>query len=146
MPNMPKACYVSLSTPNPDAIKEFYQELFGWNIIKKDMGGHSFWYIPGSDSWSMGRKSAPDGEDEAISGGGIVQTSEINSQGVTVYYNIDGKIDVCMAKAESLGGSITSPKMAIPGEGYLVKAKDPDGNLFGMWENNKGASKSDLGY
>ena len=133
MPNMPKACYVSLSTPNPDAIQEFYQELFGWNITKKDMGEHSFWYI----------QSTPGGEDEAIGGGGIVQTSEINSQGVTVYYNIDSDIDDCMTKIESLGGSITSPKMAVPGTCYFVSAKDPDGNLFGVWENNKGASKSD---
>ncbi len=132
---MPKACYVSISTPNPDKVKEFYQQLLGWNISKKEMGGFSFWEIP----------NTPGSQIENV-GGSLAHSSEMNGQGVTVYYTVDGKLDDFMAKIESLGGSLTSPKMAIPSEGYLVNAKDPDGNLFGLWEDNKAASKEEANY
>ena len=39
-------------------------------------------------------------------------------------------------KAEQAGGRIVMPKTAVPGVGWLSYAKDTEGNIFGMIEND----------
>jgi uncharacterized protein len=45
-----------------------------------------------------------------------------------------------LARAESLGGSVALPVMAIPGVGWLGYAKDPDGNLVGLMQEDASAA------
>jgi hypothetical protein len=45
-------------------------------------------------------------------------------------------VDIFAAKAEQAGGRIVMPKTAIPGVGWLSYAKDTEGNIFGMIEND----------
>jgi predicted enzyme related to lactoylglutathione lyase len=48
-------------------------------------------------------------------------------------------LDASMTKAQSLGATISLPKMPIPGLGWLVYMKDTDGNVFGMMQNDPAA-------
>ena len=41
--------------------------------------------------------------------------------------------------SRSCRGTITVPKMAIPGVGWLAYFKDPDGNAFGIMESDMSA-------
>jgi len=34
------------------------------------------------------------------------------------------------------GGTVTVPKMAIPGVGWLLYIKDPDGNILGVMQSD----------
>ena len=45
-------------------------------------------------------------------------------------------LESAMARVSAIGGQLATPKMAIPGIGWLCYAKDPDQNLFGMLQND----------
>jgi predicted enzyme related to lactoylglutathione lyase len=48
-------------------------------------------------------------------------------------------LDATLAKAETSGGRIALPKMAIPGVGWLAYLEDPEGNIFGVMQDEKTA-------
>jgi predicted enzyme related to lactoylglutathione lyase len=45
------------------------------------------------------------------------------------------KIGDYSKKVTDLGGQIIVPKMEIPGIGWFALAKDPEGNVFGLFES-----------
>jgi predicted enzyme related to lactoylglutathione lyase len=49
-------------------------------------------------------------------------------------------LDDQLAKVLSLGGSIALPKQPIPGVGWLAYAKDTEGNVFGLMQNDPEAA------
>jgi predicted enzyme related to lactoylglutathione lyase len=48
-------------------------------------------------------------------------------------------VDESAAKVEKLGGSICTPKTAVPQMGYFVICQDPENNTFALWEKNDNA-------
>jgi predicted enzyme related to lactoylglutathione lyase len=42
-------------------------------------------------------------------------------------------------KIEKNGGSISRPKMAVPGVGWMAYFKDPEGNFWGIMKTDKNA-------
>jgi len=40
---------------------------------------------------------------------------------------------------EALGGRILVPRMAVPKAGYYSLCKDAEGNIFGLWEEDREA-------
>ena len=48
-------------------------------------------------------------------------------------------VDEFIKKVEASGGTIIRPKMAVPGVGYMAYFKDPEGNIFGLMENDESA-------
>jgi predicted enzyme related to lactoylglutathione lyase len=57
------------------------------------------------------------------------------SQRITNFFGVQS-LDAAMKKVENLGGKLVSPKMPVPGMGYLVNCVDTEGNLFGLWEED----------
>jgi predicted enzyme related to lactoylglutathione lyase len=53
-------------------------------------------------------------------------TSSINVPSVTRF----------MAKVEQLGGSVCSPKTAVPGMGYFAICQDTENHTFAIWGMN----------
>ncbi len=49
-------------------------------------------------------------------------------------------VDKTVAKVESAGGTITVPKMAVPGIGWVAYLQDPDNNVFGLMEADESAA------
>ena len=52
-------------------------------------------------------------------------------------------IDGAISRIEKLGGSIAFPKTVINGVGYLAYFRDPEGNVFGMMENDPEVNSKD---
>ncbi len=49
-------------------------------------------------------------------------------------------LDDTLAKALDLGAEVALPKQAIPGIGWLAYIKDPEGNIFGLMQNDPSAA------
>ena len=48
-------------------------------------------------------------------------------------------IEDTLEKIENAGGRIMQPKMAIPGVGWFAAFTDPEGNNWGLMEDDPGA-------
>jgi predicted enzyme related to lactoylglutathione lyase len=49
-------------------------------------------------------------------------------------------VDDYAKKAQKLGAEVVMPKMPVPGMGWFVWLKDPDGNVFGIWQTDEKAA------
>src|SRR5579859_2630199 len=102
---MPRVIHFDFLTDEPERAIRFYSEAFGWSIQKWD-GPMDYWLI------KTGEDSEP-----GIDGGLTKRTADepfktINTIGVV-------SLDDTMAKITQAGGTITVPRMPIPGVGYL---------------------------
>jgi predicted enzyme related to lactoylglutathione lyase len=95
--------------------KRFYTELFGWKAEK----------APGTEYYMITAQVGPHG--------GMMKRFNTN-QKVTDYFGVHS-IHESSAKVEKLGGKILVPKMASE-MGYFALCMDPEGNVFGHWEDN----------
>ena len=99
----------------------FYSELFGWQISADPAAG------------GYGLVDTGAGED-AI-GGGIGPLDGVGGGGVRVYVKVDD-LDVCLQRAEALGGKRLVPPTDLSGDfGRYAIFADPDGNPIGLWAN-----------
>ena len=66
----------------------------------------------------------------------------INGDAVIAYVcTVDvPSVDDAIAKITSHGGTIVLPKMPVPGVGWLVYAKDTEGNIFGSLQSDHNAA------
>ena len=105
--------HVEFSAEDREAAGKFYQELFDWKVQQMaEMNYATF------DTGSIG--------------GGLNPVQENFPAGtVTVYVHTDD-ITATLAKAESLGGKILTPKSEIPGVGWFGFFADPTGNEIGL--------------
>src|SRR5690349_20431491 len=117
---MPRVTHFEIYTENPDAVRPFYQDVFGWKFQKFD-GPFEYWLVTTGD------------EKEPGINGGLTRPRKgqyagtLNTVAVT-------SLDQSIKKIEQSGGSICVPKMAIPKVGWLAYAADPAGNVFGVIE------------
>lgn len=105
------------------AIK-FYSTVFQWKFSKWEGGEMQYWMVmtgegPGIDGGLMIRPGGGQG--------GVVNTIDVPA--------LDDHIALALAN----GATLAVPKMAIPGVGWLAYCADPDGNIFGMMQNDPGA-------
>ncbi len=113
---MSRVVHFEIGAVDTDKIIKFYKDVFGWEITKWD-GPMDYWVISTGDENSTG-----------INGGIFKSKGEAVTTNSISVDNIDNYI----AKIESNGGTITVPKMVIPGVGLLAYFKDVEGNLFGV--------------
>ena len=131
---MQRVVHFEIHASNPESIIPFYQQLFGWQF--------EAWGPPGM-YWLI--RTAP-GQDAAVAGidGGLVQRrgpaaeegQPVNAFVCTITVESASQ---SLARAVELGGTIAVPIMPIPTVGWLGYAKDPDGNIFGMMQNDPAA-------
>ena len=128
---MSRAVHFEIHAANPKDMIGFYTSLFGWTFNKWD--GGDYWMIhtgpddqPGINGGLMPRRGDLPGPMAAVNA--FVITIDVDD------------VDACVAHAQTLGGSIALPKMAVPGIGWLAYAKDPDGNIFGMMQTDTAAA------
>jgi predicted enzyme related to lactoylglutathione lyase len=121
---MPTIVHFDVPADDTKRAREFYSHLFGWKFES--------W--PGMDFYLISTTS-PDGSPGI--GGGMGKRMEA-SQRMMNYFGVPS-IDEAMKKVTGLGGRVYSPKMAVPGRGYLANCMDTEGNAFGLWEENPDA-------
>lgn len=129
---MSRVVHFEIHASNPEALIAYYTGLFGWNFHKWD-GPMDFWMITTGPA-----------EEPGINGGLIRRHGgpPVGMQAVNAYVCTVGvdSVDASLARAVELGGVVALPKMAVPGVGWLAYAKDSDGNIFGMMQNDPAAA------
>ena len=116
--------HFEIPADDPQALAEFYRQLFGWKIEKQ----------PGPmEYWLLG--TAPEGE--GVNGG--MYRREKPDQVPVNYIGVES-VDEFSQKVERLGGQIVVPKQAVPQMGYWAMALDPQGNVFALWESDPNAA------
>lgn len=113
---------------------DFYKKVFGWEVRK--------WDNPAVDYWIV--MTAPEGDNEPGINGGIVGRKGPAPKGVEPVTSFVCTIHVpsvneYIKKVETAGGSLALPKMPIPGLAWLAYCKDIEGNIFGIYEDDKNA-------
>jgi predicted enzyme related to lactoylglutathione lyase len=121
---MPRVVHFEIDAKKPDRAIKFYEKVFSWKI-KKWEGPVEYYLI------TTGKESEP-GIDGGLSRRTESEPSTVNTIDVP-------SVDEFIKKVEASGGTIIRPKMAVPGVGYMAYFKDPEGNIFGMMENDESA-------
>jgi predicted enzyme related to lactoylglutathione lyase len=129
---MPRVVHFEIHATDPERLVSFYTALFGWSIQKWD-GPAEYWVIRtgsaaerGIDGGLLRRHGAAPAEMQAVNS--FVCTVDVPSA------------KAALDRALELGGILAVPVMAVPGIGWLCYAKDPDGNIFGMMQNDPAAA------
>ena len=110
--------HFEIPADNPEALKEFYEEAFGWGF-KRAEGPIEYWLI----------STAPEG-----AGGGLFR-KESPDQKPLNYIGVES-VDEYSKKIEGLGGKVVN-KGEVPGEGRFAVVSDPEGNAIALWESTK---------
>jgi predicted enzyme related to lactoylglutathione lyase len=69
--------------------------------------------------------------------GGMMKRQQPGLQ-ISNYIDIPS-VDEYEAKIKELGGTILMSKSPVPGMGYFAVCMDTEGNVLGIWEENKEA-------
>ena len=117
---MHRVIHFEVPADNPERATAFYAKVFGWQAQKWD-GPMPYWLIAtGKDAPGIDGGIRP----RAHPGEGTVNTVDVES------------VDTAVRAIEKAGGTVTVPKMAIPGIGWLAYATDTEGNMFGVMQND----------
>ena len=120
---MPTIVHFEIPVDDIERARNFYSQLFGWEI--KDSG------MPGVEYFSV----MTTGENPVH--GGMMKREQPQQQ-ISSYIDIPS-VDEYEAKIKELGGTVLMPKAPVPGMGYFAVCMDTEGNVFGIWEENKDA-------
>ena len=112
--------HVELNTADPEKAKEFYSQLFQWQLQD----------VPNS--------AAPDGSYTMIqvgegTGGGIMAQIPGGPSGWLAYVQVDD-IHGATRKAKSLGGTVMKEPFEVMGMGWISFIQDPTGAVLGLWK------------
>ena len=125
---MGRVIHFEIPADNPQRAIDFYSKVFQWQFQKWD-GPTDYWMV----------STGPGGE-PGINGGMMPrphpQTAICNTIAVQ-------SVDEAIKQVEGAGGKIVAPKMPIPGVGWFAYATDPEGNQFGMMQNDPAAKMPD---
>jgi predicted enzyme related to lactoylglutathione lyase len=102
--------YFEIGTPDADATKAFYGELFGWQIGEP------------SNGYSM-----VDGDK-----GGVWDTSAMDGASWAIFYVEVGDVQATIDKAVTLGATVLVP-VVDNGAIEFAHLQDSQGNRFGIW-------------
>ncbi len=108
-----------------EKIRKFYAELFGWKITK--LPGYMEYY--GIETVPMDEKGNLKGP--GVNGG--LFKKDMPQQQPLNYIYVES-VDEYSKKVAALGGQIITPKTEISKMGWFALAKDPEGNVFGIFE------------
>jgi predicted enzyme related to lactoylglutathione lyase len=120
---MNRVVHFEIPADQPERAVSFYSNVFGWQFQKWD-GPIPYWMVL-------------TGQDGPGINGGLMPRQN-PGQGPTNVIDV-ASVDASAAAVQSNGGQIVVPKMAVPGIGWLVYCTDPEGNIFGMMQNDPGA-------
>ena len=113
---------VHFEIPAGDAARaqEFWGSLFGWQ----------FQEFPGAPGgYHMTRFSETTG--------GAIYGADGDKRGTRTYFDVDD-INAGAARVKELGGS-PGEATPVPSMGWFSICKDPEGNEFGLWQNDENA-------
>ena len=98
---MQRVIHFEIYTHDPEAVRPFYQDVFGWKFKKFEGSSIEYWLVTTGDD-----------KDPGINGG-ITRPREGQSSGTLNTIAVES-LDRTIKKIEQHGGKICVPKMAIP--------------------------------
>lgn len=116
---MSRVIHFDLSADNPERAAAFYRRVFNWKVEKWE-GPENYWLI------QTGTEEEP-----GVTGG---VAGRIKPEDTTAVVFDVTSVDEAAKKVVDAGGKIRKNKKAIPGVGYLVMCRDPEGNTFGIMQ------------
>ena len=122
---MARPVHFEMQADDPERAAAFYGSVFGWTAQKWD-GPMPYWLFttgegePGIDGGMGGRQADP-------------------SQNFVITMGVESA-DATAAAVERAGGTVTHPKHAIPGVGWLIYCRDTEGNEFGAMQPDESAA------
>ena len=117
---MKRVIHFEISADNPDRAVRFYQDVFGWEIVKWD-GPVDYWLTTTGDENEPGINGAIKHRVDPKQG--TINTIDVPS------------VDDFIEKVTAAGGEVVMPKMEIPGVGFHAYCQDTEGNIFGIMED-----------
>ena len=126
--DMPTIVHFDIPSDNIERSKKFCSDLFGWKMDKWSGSSEAMEY------WLI---STVDDKGNKAIGGGMGKRQSPQHQGITNFFDVKS-VQEYSAKVEKLGGRVT-PKMPIPGMGYMVMCTDTENNGFGIFEADQTA-------
>jgi uncharacterized protein len=107
-----------------DKLRNFYSDLFGWKITKLgDMEYYSIETVPMDEKGNL--------KGPGVNGG--LYKRDMPQQQPLNYIYVES-VDEYIKKVTALGGQIIMQKTEITKMGWFSLAKDPEGNVFGLFE------------
>jgi predicted enzyme related to lactoylglutathione lyase len=111
--------WIDVATPNPQASRDFFSNVFGWQFEPSPM-------MPDYHIFNAG--GGPMG---AIHG-------YMQDGPRMIFYVHAPDIGAKIAEVEATGGKVVSPKIFInENVGHIAHVADPNGNVFGLWERER---------
>jgi predicted enzyme related to lactoylglutathione lyase len=110
--------WVDLSSPDIATTLDFYQALFGWDLV--DTG-------PETGNYQMCLL-----HNREVAGIGPAQSSDA-PPAWTTYLAVDDADQICAAITAN-GGTVVVPPTAVADRGRMAVARDPTGAFFGIWQ------------
>ena len=118
--------WVEISTKDVEAAASFFEQLFGWQVVQKIAAdGSAYWIF---DTGGMPRL-------ENLRRGALWLRPADELPRMALYVYVDS-IDAVLDKVVALGGRVIAPKAA-QGRAFRAHFADPDGNVFGLWEERR---------
>lgn len=117
-PNLGQVCWHELMVPDPDKVKPFYSEIFGWKMEWDPKYNMSFLKV-GEKTFGHLFKSPPGTE---------------KMPPTWFLYFLTPTLQKTADQAVKLGAKIHVPKTDIPEVGSFVFLEDPTGALFYLWQ------------
>jgi predicted enzyme related to lactoylglutathione lyase len=129
---MPTIVHFEIPSDNVERSKEFYSDLFGWNIERLPKENTP----EGIEYWTITTKD--ENGNNAVNGG-LMKRMMPEQQGILNYIHVKS-VDEYTTKVEQLGGKINVPKTRIPKMGYFAICSDTEHNTFGLVETESTAN------
>ena len=127
---MARVAHFEIHADDPQRAISFYSTLFGWEF--QQWGGQEYWLI----------KTGP-AEEPGIDGGLVRRRGDRPQIGQAVNAYVCTVIvtsrDETIAGVDKGGGTVALAKMPVPGVGWLAYFHDPEGNIFGVMQNDPNA-------
>ncbi|MBP7114469.1 MAG: VOC family protein [Candidatus Peribacteraceae bacterium] len=131
---MDKVIHFEIPVTDLQKARDFYGPIFGWALQDWTMPDGSI-HI-GVHTTHIDEATRQPKEAGAING--MIQLRNDKVKSPTFAVNVDS-IDDRVAKVEKAGGKVIQQKVDIMGMGFYCYVQDPDGNVFGLWEDAKKA-------
>lgn len=109
--------HFEINTHDANDAVAFWSGVFGWQFGDSAMPGMEYRMT----------QTIPD-----VQGGAIFQTDEGVGGCLNIYFDTDD-IDASIGKIRDLGGT-AEDKQPIPGVGWFTSARDPEGNIFSLFQ------------
>jgi predicted enzyme related to lactoylglutathione lyase len=125
--------HFEIPADNPARALKFYRELFGWDIQKFDSeGGPEYWLISTVPRDAKGQPARP-----GVNGG--LMRRQHPAHPPVNYIGVES-VDEYVRKAKGLGAEEYMAKTPVKGMGWFAYLKDPEGNVFAIWETDAKAA------